>query len=301
MLRRFQFGSRPASPTSVYLFLAGGQSLLFTLIFTVNLIYQATVVGLSPLQLVLVGTVLEAVYFLFEVPTGIVADNYSRRLSIVIGLFLVGVGFVIEGSFPTFAMVLLNQVIWGIGATFLSGAIEAWITDEVGDAAVGPVFLRGSQVGLIGTVIGTFGAVGLGLVSVRVPIVVGGIGFVFLALMIGISMPETWKPTVREGTATRLAHSRQMLAEGVRMARHRPAVRMMILISLFVGLSSEAFDRLQTKFMLDRFEFPEVFGTDDPVIWFGGAGLIGTGLSLAASEVWKRRNPESLSVGAPSR
>ena len=70
-------------------------------------------------------------------PTGLVADNYSRRLSIIIGFFLVGVGFVIEGLVPHFTVILLTQVIWGIGITFTSGATEAWIADEVGEASAG--------------------------------------------------------------------------------------------------------------------------------------------------------------------
>ena len=69
-------------PIKVYAMIRFWSSLLFTVIVTVNLVYQATVVGLSPLQMILVGTVLETVSFLFEVPTGIVADVYSRKLSV---------------------------------------------------------------------------------------------------------------------------------------------------------------------------------------------------------------------------
>lgn len=158
-LRRLR---RPIGPVPTYLLLRGSSDFLFTLIFTLNLVYQATVVGLSPMQLVLVGTLLETICFLFEMPTGIVADVYSRRLSILIGLFLVGAGFTIEGTLAEFWAVLLCQVFWGIGATFLSGAVEAWITDEVGDHRVGSVFLRGTQVGMIGTMLGIGGAVALG-------------------------------------------------------------------------------------------------------------------------------------------
>ena len=93
----------------VYLILSGVSSLLFSLIFTLNLVYQAQVVGLTPLQLVLVGTTLETSAFLFEIPTGIVADLYSRRLSVIIGFFLIGVGFTIEGSLPFFAAVLAKS------------------------------------------------------------------------------------------------------------------------------------------------------------------------------------------------
>ncbi|MBA2278777.1 MAG: MFS transporter, partial [Chloroflexia bacterium] len=104
---------RADDPVPVYLLLTGGSAFLYHLIFTINMVYQATVVGLSPLQLVLVGTTLEAVIFLGEVPTGVVADVYSRRRSIIIGLALIGAGFTLEGSVPTFAAVLGCQLLWG--------------------------------------------------------------------------------------------------------------------------------------------------------------------------------------------
>ena len=55
-------------------------SFLGVLAFTVTAVYYVTEVGMSPLQLVLVGTFMEVSIFVFEVPTGVVADTYSRRL-----------------------------------------------------------------------------------------------------------------------------------------------------------------------------------------------------------------------------
>src|SRR4051794_34868210 len=46
-----------ADPVSIYLILMGGRAFFFCLIFTVDMIYQATVVGLNPFQMVLAGTV----------------------------------------------------------------------------------------------------------------------------------------------------------------------------------------------------------------------------------------------------
>src|SRR5690349_692225 len=97
---------------AVYLLLTGGQALFFSMIATLNMVYQATIVGLSPFQLVLVGTVLESVCFLGEIPTGVVADVYSRRLSIILGVLLIGGGFTLEGGIPAFAAVLGAQVLW---------------------------------------------------------------------------------------------------------------------------------------------------------------------------------------------
>ncbi len=66
-----------------YMAINGFFSRMMGVIFSVFLILR---LGLGPFQLVLLGTVLEGSYLLFETPTGIVADTISRRTSIVIGL-----------------------------------------------------------------------------------------------------------------------------------------------------------------------------------------------------------------------
>ena len=43
--------------------------------------------------------------------------------------------------------VLLAQVVWGCGDTFITGALEAWIASEEEDKPIDKVFLRGSQMG----------------------------------------------------------------------------------------------------------------------------------------------------------
>ena len=87
-----------ADAARVYYWLTAGQTFFFCLITTVNMVYQVTVVGLSPLELVLVGTTLELVCFVFEVPTGLLADLKSRRLSVLIGVAGMGAGFTLEGA-----------------------------------------------------------------------------------------------------------------------------------------------------------------------------------------------------------
>src|SRR5205814_7091748 len=85
---------------SIYLIMEGVTSLCLATIFTVAAVYRINDAGLNPFQLVLVGTVLETSAFFFEVPTGVLADTYSRRLSIIIGIFLLGAAGVFEGSIP---------------------------------------------------------------------------------------------------------------------------------------------------------------------------------------------------------
>src|SRR5437660_2954753 len=105
--------SRRFSANAIYLIFSGSSSLFFALIVTVNLVYQVEVAKLNPLQLVLVGTALETVCFIFQVPTGILADIYGRRLAVIIGTIVIGIGFILEGSIPRFETIILAQGLFG--------------------------------------------------------------------------------------------------------------------------------------------------------------------------------------------
>ena len=87
---------------TVYLILSGGMAFFFTLWGFITGIYRVEDVGLTPFQLIMLGTALELTVLLFEVPTGIVADLRSRRLSVLIGYVIIGIGFIVEGSLPFF-------------------------------------------------------------------------------------------------------------------------------------------------------------------------------------------------------
>jgi MFS family permease len=292
---------QPHNSVPVYLVLATGQAICFSLFFTVQLIYQVTVVGLDPLQMVLVGTVLEVTCFLFEVPTGVVADVYSRRLSIIVGIALIGCAYALEGAIPLFWVALGGQVFWGVGYTFTSGATQAWITDEIGEAAAGPVFLRGAQMGLVGGLIGTILSVILGIVHVQIPMVLAGLGMLALAGTLVLVMPERQMRRVEATARSGFGQMKATARDALRLAMARPVVKVIIVISLVVGLAAEAFDRLSTPLVIDRFDFPAVFGTNSPVIWFGISAVIGTLLGLAASEIFKRTQPGDLGPGEPAR
>lgn len=119
-------------PYPVYLFINVAFGLSFMLYATISSVSRIQTVGLNPLQLVLVGTALELAALIFEVPTGVLADTYGRRRSVILGFLLIGAGFSFEGALPTFAA----------GATVISISNQA---NSLGELAGGPV------VGAVGT------------------------------------------------------------------------------------------------------------------------------------------------------
>ena len=271
-----------------YLLLEGGKAALFSMIFTASSIYQVSVAGLTPLQLVLVGTMLEAAVLVFEVPTGVVADVYSRRLSIIIGMVLVGLGFILEGSIPLFSSILLAQVIWGLGYTFTSGATQAWITDEIGEAAAGQAFLRSAQIGQIAALAGIAAAVLIGGMAVSLPIVSGGALMILLGVFMALFMPETGFTKAVQGERSTWQNLVHTFRQGVGMVRRRPALLTILGIGLFYGLYSEGYDRLWTKQMVDGIGFPALAGLA-PVAWLGMMRAGGMLLSAGATGIIRPR------------
>jgi MFS transporter, DHA3 family, tetracycline resistance protein len=272
----------------VYLFIEFSASAFFGMMFVTTSLYEATVAGLTPVQLILVGTALEISAFVFEVPTGIVADVYSRRLSIVIGYVLMGLGFLVEGFFPAFLPILLAQVIWGLGYTFTSGATQAWITDEIGEADANKIFMRGTQVGLFASLLGMAGAMLVGAQNVALPIQVGGFGVALIGVTLMLIMPETgFHPTPREDRNT-WQHMWHTFNQGVGAVRSRPRLMNIVFIGLFYGLYSEGFDRLWVKHLLDNFELPVLFGNNQ-VAFFALLRVAGALLTILAVRFVEKR------------
>lgn len=279
------------SPYHVYLAIQAIYRLAFTTFAVLASVYRIEVVGLSPFELVLVGTVLEATAFLLETPTGIVADIYSRKLSVIIGLFLFGAGFMVEGLFPTLATVLLAQVIWGAGVTFMSGALEAWIADEMGEQGIGRVFLRGSQFAQFGAILGIPLAVGFGSISLGTPLVAGGVILIVLALVLIVVMSEDGFKPDRSGDLSPFGSMIETASMGVQAVRGRPVVLMIILIAVLAGASSEGFDRLADKHLIDNFTFPDLPSgpIDNLALWFGLIAAAGMVINIGIAEIVRRK------------
>jgi DHA3 family tetracycline resistance protein-like MFS transporter len=279
---------RSKDPTFVYLVLCAAWPLFFSMLAVTNLVYQVQVAHLDPFRLLLVGSVLELTCLVFQVPTGLFADAFSRRWAVSVGVALTGAGFVLEGSIPRFASILAAQVVWGIGATLSSGADDAWITDEVAEERAGPLFLRGSQVGAATGLIGIFVGVGMASIRLNLPIVIGGALLVMLGFYLFFAMSEAGYGAVRSEPKGSLASMAAGSRASISSLRGRPLIVTILAITVVLGLSSEGVDRLYQVHFLRDIGLPSFAGFS-PVLWFGlisgGSSLIG----IAATWVIRRK------------
>ncbi len=283
MLRRRLLPSYP-----VYIFLQATSTGLFFLLSTVSAVYGVEKAHLNALQLVLVGTTLEATALVFQVPTGAVADAVSRRLSVLIGLVLTGLGFILWGAIARFETILLAQVVWGLGYTFFDGAEQAWIADEVDDALAGHAFIRGAQAGQLGAVVGIVCSAALATVSLPLPLLLAGVGHLVLAGVMLVIMGERPRPTREVDIAAAEGRLMQTVRGGLRAARGNNVLLTILGIAAIFGAASEGIDRLRDIHVLQDMTLPHLWGLNS-VVWFGVIQAGGLALSVLAAEIAKRR------------
>jgi MFS transporter, DHA3 family, tetracycline resistance protein len=243
--------------------------------FTVWAVYLVQDVGVNPLQLVLLGTVSEIAIFLFEVPTGVVADIYSRRLSIIIGIIVSGAAIVVLGLVPIYWVIVAAAILRGIGGTFMSGAWEAWITDEHGVDGIGRVFLRGNQFSYLGAIVGAGLGVAIATQDLGAGIVFGGLVSVATGIACIFVMPE--HGFVRRPVEERMSPLRAMKSTAVtggRLVRGNNILILIVGITFFAGAASEGLDRLWEAHLIKDVGLPSLWGLD-PVVWFGVFNIVG--------------------------
>ena len=267
------------SAYKTYLLFSAITAMCFSLVATVMIVYHIEIVHLNPLQLILVGTTLELACFIFEIPTGIVADVYSRKLSIVIGGVLTGVGFILEGSISSFIFVLVAQIVWGSGSTFISGSLEAWIAEEEKNKDLDEIYIKGAQAGQIGAFIGIVLSTVIANFSVRLPIIVSGVLFIILALFLWLYMPENnFKPSA-PGDLNTFKKMVYTFKSGLKFVKSKSIIMILLAVTLFYGLSSEGYDRLSNAHFLQDTTLPKL-GNLSSVTWFGIFGILGMILSF---------------------
>ncbi|HEY3563299.1 MAG TPA: MFS transporter [Kribbella sp.] len=250
----------------------------------VTSVYLVVDAGLSPAQLVLIGSVQSAFALVFEVPAGVVADTISRKWSLVISQLLMGTAMLATGLFSSFPALLATQVLWGISWTFASGSDVALITDELNDPGrINLVLTRAARAQLSGA---ATGLVVLGLLAWAtrrdLTIVIAGAAMAALALYVALRFTE--HNFVRTRTA-RWSASWTTFREGVTLVRRSRAILLIFAATFLVNGASDAAGRLTQKRLLEL----GLPAAPDPIIWFTALGVIGLVLGAVVLRLAVRR------------
>lgn len=99
------------------------------------IIYQTQVLGLSMAQFMLGEGIFALAIMLFEIPSGIWADKFSRRKTLIFGNIMAFLGLLLFGLAQNFLHIIISQIMIGIALAARSGADQAVIYDSL--AALG--------------------------------------------------------------------------------------------------------------------------------------------------------------------
>jgi len=169
----------PKTVERTYYLIAGIYTLSASLIWGINTLFLLDS-GLTLMQAFLANAIFTGSMAVFEVPTGMVADTRGRRLSFLLSLTFLTIGTLayvavgaLRAGLPGF---IVASIILGLGYTFYSGAVEAWLVDALqatGYASpVDGVLARGSMISSIAMLIGSVSGGLLGGIDLAVPYLV---------------------------------------------------------------------------------------------------------------------------------
>ena len=249
----------------VYLGLLLGNTLAASLIWGINTIFLLDA-GLSNLEAFAANAFFTAGMALFEVPTGVVADTAGRRASYLLGTLTLAASTVlyvllwqVEAPFWQWAAV---SMMLGLGFTFFSGAVEAWLVDAL-DATgftgeIESVFGRAQIVTGAAMLTGSVaGGVIAEQVSLGAPFVLRGI---ILIVMFVVAFRFMHDIGFTPATGDRpLTEMRKIVSASVEYGWRVPAAKWLMVEALFTGgVGFYAFYALQ-PYLLELYGDPEAY------------------------------------------
>ncbi|UPV74637.1 MFS transporter [Halorussus limi] len=209
-LRRAAERRLPSRPVGVFYCYVLSRSLAFTVPIYV-VFYQSRGLSLAAFGL------LEATYTVavlgFEFPTGYLADRIGRRngLAVANALGALGaVGYALAHSFPAF---LAAVVVRAVGATFSSGASDAWLYEALADESAEAEFARVSG---RARALGLAGQAGAALVGSRAYAVSHLLPWVLdaVALVAGVGLLVAAMPSERRRDNVENSEENENMSEG---------------------------------------------------------------------------------------
>ncbi|MGZ5382890.1 MAG: MFS transporter [Acidimicrobiia bacterium] len=249
-----------------YLLLTILSTLSASLIWGVNTLFLLDA-GLTNTQAFAANAFFTAGQVLFEVPTGVVADVKGRRLS-----FLLGAATLLVSTLLYLLMWQIKAPFWGwaassvligLGFTFFSGAMEAWLVDALAftkfDGDLESVFAKGQSVSgasmLTGSVAGGFIAQATSL----------GVPYIVRAALLGITLlvalvlmrDQGFTPSKGRGP---IEEVKTVLRSSINAGWRKPPIRWVMLAAPFsMGVGIFAFYALQ-PYLLELYGDPHAYG-----------------------------------------
>ncbi|MEM9036543.1 MAG: MFS transporter [Actinomycetota bacterium] len=275
-----------------YMTLAGLYTLAASLIWSVNTLFLLDA-GLGIGEVFVANAAFSAGMVLFEIPTGVVADTIGRRASYLMSVTVLAATTALyliaaqaEAGVVVFVVV---SIAMGLGFTFYSGALEAWLVDALKargrDGALDQVFARGQQISGVAMFSGTIAGGFLGQLDLAVPFIARSVLLVAVFVIAARLMVEIGFTPAPLTLGEVPARMREQATVGISSGWGQPGLRRLMIAGLVRGsFMGWAFYAAQ-PYLLELLERDAVW-----VIGLVTAGVsLGTIVGNQLVSVWSRR------------
>ncbi|MBU1132232.1 MFS transporter [Patescibacteria group bacterium] len=203
--------------------------------------------GLTFTQIGIVNMAFMAAAFLLEIPTGIVADYFGRKFSVLLGIFSTGLGALIYFFSVKLWGFIAAEIMFAFGYCFISGALDAWVKDTLDfngcNEKMAHVFSKGSIASRGGALVG--GLVGglIGMYSLRLPWIITAGGLFLATIFLGrIIKEEYFKKSEAIGARAALRKMKEICVDSVKYGYSNKTVWNLILLNTIFILGTQAFN-----------------------------------------------------------
>ncbi|MFB7882659.1 MFS transporter [Microbacterium sp. NPDC056057] len=268
-----------------------GNTLAASLIWGVNTLFLLDA-GLSNLEAFAANAFFSAGMLIFEIPTGVVADTVGRRASYLLGTVTLAVTTILYWMLwvwqsPFWAWALVS-VLLGLGFTFFSGAVDAWLVDALKatsyTGSLETVFGRAQIVGGVAMLSGSvLGGVIAQVTNLGVPFLLRGAILLVMFVVAALLMRDLGFTPDRSESPLRA--TRTVLRASIRYGLGDPPVRWLMLASPFTaGVGIYVFYALQPYLL-------ELWGDEEAYTVAGLAAALVSGTAILGGTLapWVRR------------
>ena len=222
-------------PFYLYYFIYGLSAMIlpFMIIYFRNL-------NFSFFQISVITSAFAISIFLFEVPTGAFADGFSRKYSVILGFLITALAATLIPLFTNFYFLIILWVMMGLGMTFVSGAEEAWVIDNLNKYKRKDLhhefFVKSHIIASFGIIFAPIiGAVLVKFHSIKILWFVFGVGFLLNALILLFFGKELYNPKkikIIESIRKTYENSKA----GLKFSRTHKIIFFLIIGSIFASL-----------------------------------------------------------------
>lgn len=267
----------------IYLTLLLFNTLAISFIWGINTLFLLDA-GLNNLEAFSANAFFAAGMVIFEVPTGIIADMRGRRFSYLLGtltlMLSTGFYFLLWVVHATFWMWTIPSLLLGLGYTFFSGAVEAWLVDalianEFKKENLEFVFAKGVIIEGIGMMVGTIsGGVIAQFTNLGVPYIIRILILVITFVLAFIMMKDVG--FIPSGTNQIMKGVKHIWDDSVKYGLGNPPVRWMMLTNPFtIGVLIYAFYAMQ-PYLLELYGNKHAYSiTGLAAAIFAGSQIVG--------------------------